>query len=432
MLEKPGRNYALLAAIDPRRGAPDTDTRSSGASFALELVSVGLALVLLQALYAVFDRQRPSEVFDRAEIALAYGHNWAAIESFPSGHMAVVTALAASAWFAIPQLRGILVAYIALNAVTRVAFGAHFPVDVVAGAALGYGSALAGRSLFAQTAAMRERPSNRRRSASTRDRVRAVMPSHGDVPDRALVAELLDNVGGLTIVDDGSDRDTALELDRIAGEFGAELVRLPERRGKGAALREGVAAALAHDSPPDAVLLIDADGQHPPDAIPSLLEAASTAELVIGDRFGDLGEMPLKRRLANQASRMLLELTTGRRVRDTQSGPAAPPRPRACSADPGRRLRGGEPPPESAARPRRRRRLGAYPGDLRRRAKRIPLDPGLRPRCRGSGRSRWKRRDRQDRSPRPGGFRPERPTRSEPRDTRATGQPCLQGPGGGP
>jgi membrane-associated phospholipid phosphatase len=119
---------------------------------ALELISVSLVLGLLQALYAVYNRPRPSEVFDPAEIALAYGRNWAAIESFPSGHMAVVTALAASAWFAVPRLRGVLVAYIALNAVTRVVFGAHFPLDVVAGIALGYGSALAARSLLAQAA----------------------------------------------------------------------------------------------------------------------------------------------------------------------------------------------------------------------------------------------------------------------------------------
>jgi MFS family permease len=147
VLEHPLRNYALLTTLIL---AAALATRMTGLRrlVALELVSVGLALALLQAVYAVFDRPRPSEVFDRAEIALAYGNNWAAIESFPSGHMAVITALAATAWFAIPQLRGILVAYVAVNAITRVAFGAHFPVDVLAGLALGYGSALAARSLF--------------------------------------------------------------------------------------------------------------------------------------------------------------------------------------------------------------------------------------------------------------------------------------------
>jgi hypothetical protein len=68
------------------------------------------------------------------------------------------------------------------------------------------------------------------------------------------------------------------------------------------------------------VLVIDADGQHPPAAIPGFLAAGRTAELVIGDRFGDLRGMPRQRRLANRTSRRLLELATGRQVRDTQNG----------------------------------------------------------------------------------------------------------------
>jgi MFS family permease len=152
LLEEPARNYALLASASFAAALLARPRRLRGV-LALELASVSLALGLLQALYAVYDRPRPSEVFDPAEIALAYGHNWAAIESFPSGHMAVITALAAAAWFAVPKLRAPLLAYVALNAVTRVAFGAHFPLDVIAGVALGYGSALAARSLLA--AAMR-------------------------------------------------------------------------------------------------------------------------------------------------------------------------------------------------------------------------------------------------------------------------------------
>ncbi|HEV3477870.1 MAG TPA: MFS transporter [Gaiellaceae bacterium] len=148
VLEEPLRNYALLATFI-FAAALVTHAPRLRRLFAVELASVAVAFTLLEALYAAFDRPRPSEVFERAEIVLAGGHNWAAIESFPSGHMAVVTALAASAWLAIPQLRGVLLAYVAVNAVTRVAFGAHFPVDVLAGVALGYGSALAARSLVA-------------------------------------------------------------------------------------------------------------------------------------------------------------------------------------------------------------------------------------------------------------------------------------------
>jgi membrane-associated phospholipid phosphatase/predicted MFS family arabinose efflux permease len=429
LLEDPERNYGLLVALI--LGAALLTQRSRlPRLFAVEAVSVGLALVLLQAMYAVFDRPRPSEVFEGAEIALAQGRDWAAIESFPSGHMAVVTALAASAWFAIPRLRGILVAYIALNAVTRVAFGAHFPVDVVAGAALGYGSALATRSLFLQTATLREREERPPPVTVVPDHVWAVMPTHGDVPEHALVADVRRQVGGLTIVDDGSERGVALALDRIADEHGAELVRLPERRGKGAALREGVGAALAHDSPPEAVLLIDADGQHPADAIPSLIDAASTAELVIGDRFGDLGAMPLKRRLANQASRTVLQLTTGRRVRDTQSGM--------------RLLRGRALEQPIAG--------NGYEAESRHLKALLTRDVDVAwvpiPAIYGDERSGFRSfRDSARvlaalvapagtgepsplQSPRPEDSPRARPTRSEPLDRRATGQPCLQGQGG--
>lgn len=148
-------------------------------------------------------------------------------------------------------------------------------------------------------------------------RVWAIMPSHGEVPERSLVEEVLRHVEGLVIVDDGSEGPIASALDSLAAELGATLVRSPVRRGKGAALRAGIDAV---GDRADAVLTIDADGQHPATAIPAFLAAGASAELVIGDRFEDLGSMPWQRRIANRASRRLLELSTGRPVRDTQCG----------------------------------------------------------------------------------------------------------------
>ncbi len=145
----------------------------------------------------------------------------------------------------------------------------------------------------------------------------AVMPTHDEVPERALVEEVLRYVDGLVIVDDGSDETIGRAIAAQADRVGAGLVRLPVQRGKGAALRAGLDAVRDHA---DAVITIDADGQHPASAIPAFLAAASTAELVIGDRFDDLESMPWKRRVANRASRRLLELSTRRHVRDTQCG----------------------------------------------------------------------------------------------------------------
>jgi membrane-associated phospholipid phosphatase len=150
ILEEPVRNYLLLASI-PVAAALLAGPRRIPGVLGLELAAGALAVGLLEAVYALYDRPRPSEVFDSAEVVLAYGHDWARIEAFPSGHMAVITALAAAAWFVFPRLRYPLIAYVALNGVTRVIFGAHFPLDVLAGIALGYGSARAARALFTQT-----------------------------------------------------------------------------------------------------------------------------------------------------------------------------------------------------------------------------------------------------------------------------------------
>ena len=193
-------------------------------------------------------------------------------------------------------------------------FGAHFPLDTVAGTALGTASAL-----LVAIAFDRRRRQTRNSPAEPLDEdhtLVAVMPSHNDVPEPALVRTVLEHVDSLVIVDDGSRPDVAEQLDALAEAFGAQLVRQPEQSGKGSAVRAGI----DHARGVDAVLVIDADGQHPPEAIPSFVRAARNAELVIGDRFDDLAEMPLPRRLANRATRRLFELVTGREVRDTQNG----------------------------------------------------------------------------------------------------------------
>ena len=114
------------------------------------------------------------------------------------------------------------------------------------------------------------------------------MPSYNDVPTRHLVEGVLEHVGRLVLVDDGSDATVARQLNHIAAIEGAELVRREERGGKGSAVRSGIDHLLVSGTPPEAVLVIDADGQHPASMIPRFVGAGANADLVIGDRFGDL------------------------------------------------------------------------------------------------------------------------------------------------
>ena len=118
----------------------------------------------------------------------------------------------------------------------------------------------------------------------------------------------------VVVVDDGSHDGTA-DAARIAG---ARVVRLPHNRGKGAALRAGFTAVL--DEGADAVLTIDADGQHDPAAAPALVAALADADVVIGTRRRDGTPMPLHRRLSNALSSRAISQCAGCVLPDTQSG----------------------------------------------------------------------------------------------------------------
>ncbi len=67
--------------------------------------------------------------------------------SFPSGHATVSFACATVLALAVPRLRTPLFALAALIAYSRVYVGVHYPADVLAGAALGVGIAIALRML---------------------------------------------------------------------------------------------------------------------------------------------------------------------------------------------------------------------------------------------------------------------------------------------
>jgi dolichol-phosphate mannosyltransferase len=122
------------------------------------------------------------------------------------------------------------------------------------------------------------------------------------------------------IVDDGLTEAARALLDERAAPPDVAVVRTNGNRGKGHAIATGLRASLAARPTPRAVLTLDADGQHPPGLIPQFLAAAAGADLVLGDRFGELARMPVERRLANTLARHLLQLTAGVPVRDTQCG----------------------------------------------------------------------------------------------------------------
>ncbi len=116
------------------------------------------------------------------------------------------------------------------------------------------------------------------------------------------------------VVDDGSRDETVA----VAEATGATVLRQVPNQGKGAALRAGLRWGLVQGY--DAILTLDADGQHDPAEIPSFLaqQAASQPDLLIGCR--DFSQMPFTRRAANTLGRWSFSWALGQRVEDNQSG----------------------------------------------------------------------------------------------------------------
>lgn len=117
------------------------------------------------------------------------------------------------------------------------------------------------------------------------------------------------------VVDDGSSDNTVA----IAEKAGATVVRQVPNQGKGAALKEGFRWALKQ-ADCEAVLTVDADGQHDPAEISKFLDKfrANKSDLIIGYR--DFSQMPATRRIANTVGRASLSWAMGQKILDNQSG----------------------------------------------------------------------------------------------------------------
>ncbi len=113
------------------------------------------------------------------------------------------------------------------------------------------------------------------------------------------------------LVDDGSMDDTA----DVARAAGATVVSHAYSKGNGAAIKSGIRASTG-----DTLVMMDADGQHPPQSIPALLEKfRSGFDMVVGARTAS-GQASFGRLAANTLYNKLASWMTGQKVEDLTSG----------------------------------------------------------------------------------------------------------------
>lgn len=95
------------------------------------------------------------------------------------------------------------------------------------------------------------------------------------------------------VVDDGSIDMTA----EIAKATGALVIEHEKNFGKGVALQ--TILNIIREEKPDVLVLLDADGQHDPNEIPTIIEPIlrGEADIVIGSRFKGKSKIPLYRKI---------------------------------------------------------------------------------------------------------------------------------------
>lgn len=131
----------------------------------------------------------------------------------------------------------------------------------------------------------------------------------------------------MIVVDDGSRDDTAAVAEALAAQHAqVSLLRRPRNGGYGAAMKDGLAAAIGAGA--THVACVHADGQYTPAALPGLLDAmaARGLDLLQGSRIAGgargalAGGMPLYKVVGNAALNRLENLTFSLAMTDYHSG----------------------------------------------------------------------------------------------------------------
>lgn len=155
----------------------------------------------------------------------------------------------------------------------------------------------------------------------TRSTIIVAIPAFNEeVAIGSVVARCKKYVDTVIVVDDGSSDHTA-EVARLVG---ANVVTHEKNGGYGAAIK--TCFEVARNRGAEAMVIIDADGQHDPDSIPALIDKMVTdnADIVIGSRFVNdnvkAQNIPAYRKVGMMVLDNATALGSGYNITDSQSG----------------------------------------------------------------------------------------------------------------
>lgn len=151
---------------------------------------------------------------------------------------------------------------------------------------------------------------------SPRPKIVAGMPAYNEGKYvGSLILQAKQYVDKVIVVDDGSVDHTS----EVADLAGATVIRHSENKGYGSAIRSILAEAKTQNA--DILVIFDADSQHDPDEIPSLVKAISEGfDVVIGSREIRRNKIAPYRRLGQRVLSRLTYIASREKLSDTESG----------------------------------------------------------------------------------------------------------------
>ncbi len=155
-------------------------------------------------------------------------------------------------------------------------------------------------------------------------RIGIVVPAFNEELHIARVLRTLPTwVDRIWVVDDGST-DRTTERASEVGDARLTIIRLPQRRGVGAAIAEGYRRAFSANDRVDIACVMAGDGQMDPADLSRVLSPVTSgkADYVKGNRFAhrEADRIPLDRALGNRVLSWMTRQQTGLAITDAQCG----------------------------------------------------------------------------------------------------------------
>lgn len=156
-------------------------------------------------------------------------------------------------------------------------------------------------------------------------RIIVIVPTYNEAENLPLLVPAVlsqDSRIEILVVDDNSPDQTGKIAEDLRTETGrVHVLHRPQKRGLGAAYRQGLREAL--DLGAELVIQMDADFSHPPDAIPLMLQEIESHDIVLGSRYLNgitVVNWPIERILISYFGNWYARRVTGLPISDMTGG----------------------------------------------------------------------------------------------------------------